>query len=346
MKRSVKMGIKFISDLPSEKELKEKYPLSESLRAFKEKRDIELKDIFAGKDKRFIIITGPCSADDPKAIDIYIERLSKLSKKVSDKIFIIPRIYTVKPRTKSKGYKGLLHQPDALKAENIKEGIEIIRRIHLNVLEHGLSSADELLYTEVFPYVEDLLSYVVVGARSVESQHCRFFASALDQPVGMKNPLSGDLSVLMNSVLWAEDSHRFIFKGKEVESTGNPYAHGILRGITMYESSSPNYHYRDIEYIYNLYKKALVKYPSIIVDCSHGNSNKDEKKQCDVAMEVLDIRRKNLDFKKIIKGIMLESYLMEGHKALGDEGFGKSITDPCLSFEQTEKLINKIYKML
>ena len=330
--------------LPSPDEVKQQFPLSESLRQAKEERDKQIRKIFEGKDDRFVLVVGPCSADNEDAVCDYIGRLAKVNEQVKDKLMIIPRIYTNKPRTTGEGYKGMLHQPVPDKAPNLAEGIVAIRKIHLRAMaESGLSSADEMLYPENRSYLDDLLSYEAIGARSVENQQHRLTASGMDIPVGMKNPTSGDLTVMMNSIYAAQCSHTFIHRGWEVESKGNKYAHAILRGyVDKHGNSHPNYHYEDLLLLSDLYEKSGLKNPAVIIDTNHANSGKKWEEQIRIAKEVLHSTRHNEKVKKLVKGLMIESYIEDGCQK-SDEGiYGKSITDPCLGWEKTEKLIYEL----
>ena len=291
------------------------------------------------------MIIGPCSADNETAVLDYTSRLVKVQDKVKDKIIIIPRVYTNKPRTTGEGYKGLLHQPDPEKKPNMYEGLIAIRRMHMHVVqETGLTTADEMLYPENLRYLSDLMSYIAVGARSVENQQHRLVASACDVPVGMKNPTSGDFSVMMNSVIAAQNSHNFIYRGMDVTTEGNDLAHVILRGgVDKYGTCIPNYHYEDLVRLVDVYAKKDLKNPAAIIDANHSNSNKQFKEQIRIVSEILHSRRYNDDVKKMVKGVMIESYIVEGNQKICDHmTYGKSITDPCLGWEDTEKLIYKI----
>ena len=335
------MNMNFKRKLPIPKLIKELYPLTPELAAVKAQRDKEIKAVFSGEDDRLLFVIGPCSADDEKAVMEYMHRLKGLQDKVGDKVIIIPRVYTGKPRTIGDGYKGMVHQPDPNQSPDLLRGIIAIRDIHMKVLaETGLSTADEMLYPENHRYLSDLLSYVAVGARSVEDQHHRLTASGLDIPVGMKNPTSGDISVMMNSITAAQHSHMFIYRGWEVESEGNEYAHAILRGyVNKHGQSMPNYHYEDIIHLCESYEKAGLKNPSVIIDTNHANSGKKCLEQTRIVKEVLNSRVYSGDVKKIVKGFMVESYLEDGAQKIGEGVFGKSITDPCLGWEKTERLI-------
>ncbi|MFA5093305.1 MAG: 3-deoxy-7-phosphoheptulonate synthase [Candidatus Omnitrophota bacterium] len=335
------MSFKYIQKIPTPREIVEEMPLSEKLKKLKADRDKNIINVLKGNDSRFILIIGPCSADDEDALCEYVSRLSQVQDKVKDKLILIPRIYTNKPRTTGQGYKGMLHQPKAAEGPNISQGIIAIRRMHLRVLaESGLTAADEMLYPGNYPYLEDILSYVTIGARSVENQEHRLTVSGLDIPVGMKNPTSGDLNVLLNSVQAAQIQHTFIYNGWEVKTDGNPLAHCILRGaINHHGQSIPNYHYEDLISFVQLYLKRNLTNPALIVDVNHANSNKDFTQQPCIAEEVMRSVKRSKDLKKVIKGIMIESYLEEGAQEVAGKIFGKSITDACLGWLDTEKLI-------
>ena len=324
-------------------EIKELYPLSEEMKKTKEKIDEDIKIIFEGNDDRLLLIIGPCSADREDAVLEYCKRLRVLQDKVIDQIVIIPRIYTNKPRTTGEGYKGMLHQPDPNEKSDLVKGIMAVRKLHLDVLkEAGFSTADEMLYPENYRYLDDIISYVAVGARSVENQFHRLVSSGVTVPVGMKNPTSGDLSVMMNSVFAAQHPHTFIYRGWEVETDGNKLTHVILRGSSnKFGESIPNYHYEDISRVIKLYEKEEGKYfnPAIVIDCNHSNSGKRFEEQIRIAKEILHSTRHNEDIYKYVKGLMIESYLVDGAQHQDDGVYGKSITDPCLGWEKTEKLV-------
>lgn len=342
------MNMEFKRKLIIPKEIKEMFPVTEEMAALKEQRDAEIKDIIAGRSKKFMLIIGPCSADNEDAVIDYILRLRKVQEKVADKIFIVPRIYTNKPRTTGKGYKGLLHQPDPNMNEDMLKGIIAVRETHIRaVKETGFTCADEMLYPENHRYLSDLLSYVAVGARSVEDQQHRLTASGLDIPVGMKNPTSGDFSVMMNSITAAQSSHTFIYRGWEVTSKGNPYAHAILRGyVNKRGRSLPNYHYEDIITVCDMYHEEGLENPAIIVDTNHANSGKKYLEQIRISKEVLHSMRSNADIGDMVKGLMIESYIEDGCQAIGDGVYGKSITDPCLGWEKSERLIYELAELL
>ena len=339
------MGMRINAELPLPADLKAEYPLSDKIIKIKEKRDAEIRDIFTGKSDKFIVIVGPCSADNEDAVCEYVNRLARVNEKVSDRLMIIPRIYTNKPRTTGEGYKGMLHQPDPDKAPDLLAGIIAIRKMHIRAIEEtGLTAADEMLYPENRSYLDDILSYEAIGARSVENQQHRLSASGMNIPIGMKNPTSGDFLVMLNSVIAAQHSHSFIYRGMDVTTDGNDLAHVILRGgVDKYGTCNPNYHYEDLVRLLSLYQKMELKNPAAIIDANHSNSNKKFKEQIRITSEVLHSRSYNPELKKLIKGVMIESYLEEGNqKICPDMIYGKSITDPCLGWEDTERLIYEI----
>ena len=339
------MSIKINHELPIPEVLKNEYPLSNEQKSIKQQRDKEIRRIFTGESDKFVVLVGPCSADNEDTVCEYVNRLKKVSDKVSDKLMIIPRVYTNKPRTTGDGYKGMLHQPDPDKAPDLLAGIIAIRKMHIRVLqETGLSSADEMLYPENRSYLDDVLSYEAIGARSVENQQHRLTASGMDIPVGMKNPTSGDLSVMLNSVIAAQHPHHFIYRGCDVETSGNPLAHTILRGgVDKYGQTIPNYHYEDLIRLYDLYSKKDLQNPAVIVDVNHSNSGKQYKEQIRIVSEVLHSRNYNPDVRKLVKGVMIESYLLEGRQDINEHMTpGCSITDPCLGWEDTERLLYDI----
>ena len=339
------MSIKINHELPIPEVLKNEYPLSNEQKSIKQQRDEEIRRIFTGESDKFVVLVGPCSADNEDTVCEYVNRLKKVSDKVSDKLMIIPRVYTNKPRTTGDGYKGMLHQPDPDKAPDLLAGIIAIRKMHIRVLqETGLSSADEMLYPENRSYLDDVLSYEAIGARSVENQQHRLTASGMDIPVGMKNPTSGDLSVMLNSVIAAQHPHHFIYRGCDVETSGNPLAHTILRGgVDKYGQTIPNYHYEDLIRLYDLYSKKDLQNPAVIVDVNHSNSGKQYKEQIRIVSEVLHSRNYNPDVRKLVKGVMIESYLLEGRQDINEHMTpGCSITDPCLGWEDTERLLYDI----
>ena len=342
------MNMMFKRKLPIPQEIKGMYPLTDELAEVKKERDKKIKAVFDGESDKFILVIGPCSADSEEPVVDYANRLKKVQDKVEDKIIIIPRIYTNKPRTVGDGYKGMLHQPDPTKGSDLLKGIIAIRQIHTRVLsETGLSSADEMLYTENHRYLSDLLSYVAVGARSVEDQQHRLTASGLDIPVGMKNPTGGDITVMMNSITAAQHPHAFIYRGWEVESTGNKYAHAILRGyMNKHGQALPNYHYEDLIHLYETYAASGLQNPAVLVDTNHANSNKKYKEQSRIAKEIMQSCRYSKDVRGMVKGLMIESYIEEGSQRVGDGVYGRSITDPCLGWDDTERLIYELADML
>ena len=335
------MNLEFARKLPIPQEVKKMYPITDEMAAVKAKRDEEIAKVFTGESDKFILVIGPCSADSKEPVLEYIGRLRKVADQVSDKIMIIPRIYTNKPRTTGAGYKGMLHQPNPDARPDMLKGIIAIRDLHLSALEdYGFSCADEMLYPENHRYLSDLLSYVAVGARSVENQQHRLVASGLNVPVGMKNPTGGDLTVMMNSVTAAQSSHTFLYRGWEVHSTGNPLAHAILRGMTDYYGHNiSNYHYEDLLRVNEMYAKGGLVNPAVIVDTNHANSGKQYIEQVRIAKDVLYSMSKNSDIRRLVKGLMIESYLEDGACKIEEHVYGKSITDPCLGWEKTEKLI-------
>ena len=335
------MQMNFHRKLPIPQEVKKEYPLTEHMKEIKEARDAGIRDVFEGKSDKFILVIGPCSADHSEPVLEYISRLRKIEEQVSDKIIIIPRIYTNKPRTTGQGYKGMLHQPDPDAKPDMYKGMVAIRELHMAALrDYDFTCADEMLYPENYRYLSDLLSYVAVGARSVENQQHRLVASGIDAPVGMKNPTGGDLGVMMNSITAAQSSHTFLYRGWEVTSEGNPYAHAILRGYADYSGRSvSNYHYEDLLRVKELYDRANLVNHSVIVDTNHNNSGKKYLEQIRIAKDVVYSRSQNSDIKSLVKGVMIESYIEDGAQSVGEHTFGKSITDPCLGWEKTERLI-------
>ena len=339
------MAMNYFKKLPDPEILKREYPMTPELVKLKEERDREIRDVFTGASDKFLVIIGPCSADREDAVCDYVERLSKVNEKVKDKLIIIPRIYTNKPRTTGEGYKGMLHQPDPNKEPDLYAGIASIRKMHINAISvGGMTCADEMLYPENRSYLDDVLSYEAIGARSVENQQHRLTASGMDIPIGMKNPTSGDFGVMLNSVIAAQSSHEFIYRGYSVTTDGNDLAHVILRGgVNKYGICIPNYHYEDLERLYEQYIATGLKNPAAIIDANHSNSNKQYKQQLRITSEVLHSRRYNDDFKKLVKGVMIESYIEEGNQKISDNMiYGKSITDPCIGWADTEKLLYKI----
>ena len=340
--------MKFLRKLPIPMEIKEKYPMTMEMTGLKEKRDEEIKKIFRGEDKRLIVVIGPCSADHEESVMDYLGRLKKVDEQVKDKLMIVPRIYTNKPRTTGAGYKGMLHQPDPNSDSDMLGGLVAIRNLHIRAIkEIGFTCADEMLYTENYRYLSDLLSYVAVGARSTENQQHRLVSSGLDIPVGLKNPTGGDISVMMNSITAAQSSHKFIYRGWEVESGGNEYAHAILRGyVNKHGQSLPNYHYEDLIHLCESYDNGNFKNPSVIVDTNHANSGKKYEEQVRIAKEVLHSMRHSEDINNLVKGLMIESYIEDGACKAEENIYGKSITDPCLGWEKTEKLLFELADLL
>ena len=335
------MPMNFQRKLPIPQDVKQDYPLTEKMVQVKAERDEKIKAVFEGKSDQFILVIGPCSADHREPVLEYISRLRKIEDQVKDKIIIIPRIYTNKPRTTGQGYKGMLHQPDPDAKPDMYKGLVSIRELHMAALrDYDFSCADEMLYPENYRYLSDLLSYVAVGARSVENQEHRLVASGIEAPVGMKNPTGGDLSVMMNAITAAQSQHTFIYRGWEVTSDGNPHAHAILRGYLDYAGKSvSNYHYEDLLRVNELYEKSGLINPAVIVDTNHNNSGKKYLEQIRIAKDIVYSRNQNADIKKLVKGLMIESYLEDGAQSVHDHVFGKSITDPCLGWEKTEQLI-------
>ncbi len=334
-------NMEFIYKLPIPKDIKAQYPITKEAEKIKEARDKEIRDIFEGKERKLILVIGPCSADNEDSVMDYINRLVPVQEKVKDKILIIPRIYTNKPRTTGDGYKGMLHQPDPGAAADLIKGIVAIRKLHMRAInETGFVCADEMLYPDNYRYLSDLLGYVAVGARSTENQEHRLTASGIDIPVGMKNPTGGDLGVMMNSITAGQHSHDFIYRGWEVKSHGNDLTHAILRGYVDEKGVSyPNYHYEDLLKLCQLYAERDLKNPAVIVDTNHANSGKKYLEQSRIAKEVLHSCRHNNDIDKIVKGFMIESYIEDGTQKIGEGCYGKSITDPCLGWDKTERLI-------
>lgn len=342
------MSFEFIRKLPTPAEIKEQYPVPADVAEMKAKRDQEIADVFTGKSDKFLMIIGPCSADNEDAVIDYISRLKKVQEKISDKVLIIPRIYTNKPRTTGEGYKGMLHQPDPEKKPDMLNGLLAIRHLHIRAMkETGLTSADEMLYPDNYRYLSDILSYVAIGARSVEDQQHRLTASGMDVPCGMKNPTSGTLSVMMNSVVAAQMGHTFLYRGWEVKTSGNPLAHTILRGSQNKNGHTiPNYHYEDLRLLHDLYSEKNLANPAVIVDTNHSNSGKQYKEQLRIAKDVLHSCNCSPDIKKLVKGLMVESYIEEGSQKIGEGIYGKSITDPCLGWEDTERLLYDIAELV
>lgn len=335
------MNLDFKRKLPIPKNVKEEFPLSEKMIQVKAARDQEINAIFNGTSDKFLLIIGPCSADHSESVLEYISRLRKVADQVADKIIMIPRVYTNKPRTTGQGYKGMLHQPDPDAKPDMYKGLVAIRELHMTALrDYDFSCADEMLYPENHRYLSDLLSYVAIGARSAENQQHRLTASGLEIPVGIKNPTGGDLTVMMNGITAAQSAHTFIYRGWEVESEGNPYAHAILRGYVDYAGRNiSNYHYEDLLRVSELYAQSGLKNPSVIVDTNHNNSGKQYMEQIRIAKDIVHSRNQNSDIKRLVRGLMIESYIEDGAQGVHEHIFGKSITDPCLGWEKTEQLI-------
>lgn len=338
------MGYQYVSQLPSPEEIKKLFPLPEKLAALKADRDRAIRDVLTGDSDKFLVIIGPCSADNEEAVCDYTRRLIAVQEKTADRLILIPRVYTNKPRTTGEGYKGMLHQPDPDKKPDMREGVIAIRRLHMRVFsETGLSTADEMLYPENLGYLDDIMSYIAIGARSVENQQHRLTSSGCDVAVGMKNPTSGDLSVMLNSVVAAQQGHDFTYRGWEVKSDGNPLAHTILRGaVNKHSQCIPNYHFEDLTLLCELYGQRNLKNPACIVDVNHSNSNKNYMEQIRIAKEVLHSRKHAPQIRSLVKGLMIESYIEPGGQKVGEHCYGKSITDPCLGWEESERLIYEI----
>ena len=341
------MNLEFKRKLPTLQEIKAMYPIDDELAARKKETDKTLENIFTGKDDRLVLVIGPCSADREDAVLDYISRLRRVQEQVQDKIVIVPRIYTNKPRTTGDGYKGMLHQPDPHASENMLKGLIAIRKLHIKALRQtGFSCADEMLYPENHLYLSDVLSYVAVGARSVENQFHRLTASGLDIPVGMKNPTSGDLSVMMNSIRAAQHPHTFVYSGWEVNSKGNPLAHAILRGsVDRYGQTIPNYHYEDLQKVFNMFSEGGFENPAVIVDTNHSNSAKRYDQQSRIAKEIMHSAMQSSDIRSLVKGLMIESYIEDGSQSSDGGVYGQSITDPCLGWKKTEKLIFELAEL-
>lgn len=344
----MRQNARFIRKLPIPMEIKKEFPLSERVSATRLARVEEMRAILDGRDSRLMLIIGPCSADREDSVMDYVHRLVPVQEQVKDKLLIVPRVYTNKPRTNGAGYKGMLHQPDPSKKPDMLAGIIAIRRLHTRVVEEtGFACADEMLYPEDHRYLSDILGYVAVGARSVENQQHRLVASGLDVPVGMKNPTGGDLSVMMNSIYAAMGDHTFLYRGWEVETYGNPYAHAILRGcVNERGESRPNYHYEDLVQLYKLYTERAIKNPACIVDCNHANSGKQYLEQTRIAKEVMHSKRYSADIDALVKGLMIESYIQDGSQKITECTYGKSITDACLGWEKTRQLIFDLAELL
>ena len=342
------MSFKFVKQLPSPEEIKEMSPVTEEMKKVKETRDRLIQDVITGNSDKFLVIVGPCSADNEEAVCDYTNRLAKVQEKVADRLVLVPRIYTNKPRTTGEGYKGMLHQPDPEAKPDVLAGILAIRHIHIrSIKETGLTSADEMLYPDNWHYLSDLLSYVAIGARSVENQEHRLMVSGLDIPVGMKNPTSGDFSVMLNSVVAAQHGHDFISRGWEVSTEGNPLTHTILRGaVNKHGNTIPNYHYEDLQLLLEMYGERDLANPAVIIDSNHSNSGKKYEQQIRIVKEVLHSRLVSKDIRQLVKGVMIESYIEPGNQKIGpNHVYGKSITDPCLGWDETEKLLYTIAEL-
>lgn len=342
------MSFTFLNQLPTPAQIKEEYPLSKELTELKAKRDAMISDVICGKDDRFLVIIGPCSADNEDSVCDYVSRLTKIQEDVKDRVIIIPRVYTNKPRTTGEGYKGIASQPDPEKAPDMVEGLIAMRKMHIRAIaESGLTCADEMLYPENWGYVEDLLSYVAIGARSVEDQQHRLTVSGFDVASGMKNPTSGDFSVMLNSVVAAQAKQTFIYRNWEVATPGNPLAHTILRGaVNKHGQNIPNYHYEDLMRLVNMYNARDLMNPACVVDANHSNSGKIYQEQIRITKEILHSMKHSSDVKKLIKGVMIESYIEPGCQKVGDGVYGKSITDPCLGWDESEKLLYEIAELV
>ena len=344
----IESNMKVLRELPSPQVLKQMYPLPEGLAEIKRKKDEEIRKIFTGEDNRLILIIGPCSADREDAVLDYMHRLKDVADKVEDKIMMIPRVYTNKPRTKGVGYKGMLHQPDIHKSEDMLAGIIAIRQLHIKVMqETGFVCADEMLYPENYAYLSDVLGYVAVGPRSVENQQPRMVASSIDVPTGMKNPTGGDLSVMINAIVAAQAKQKFVYRGFEVETQGNPLSHAILRGyVDKYNNAFPNYHYEDLEHLFRAYREKNLQNMALIVDANHSNSSKKYDQQPRICKDVLYTCRHSPEIRSMVKGFMIESYLENGCQKIGEGVYGKSITDPCIGWPETEQLIQEIAEQI
>ena len=343
------MQMEFVRKLPIPQEIKKQFPISEKIAQHKAERDEAIRQVFTGESDKFLLIIGPCSADSEEPVMEYIHRLARVQEKVADKIIMIPRIYTNKPRTTGKGYKGMLHQPDPGHKPDMFKGLIAIRELHMRVVqETGFTCADEMLYTENYKYLDDILGYVAVGARSVENQQHRLTSSGIEVPVGMKNPTSGDFSVMMNAITAAQDKHTFIYRGWEVHSQGNPYAHAILRGyVNKQGHSHPNYHYEDILLVSQLYEQnPELTNPAVIIDCNHANSGKHPMEQIRISKEIVLNRKLNSQVGKLVRGLMIESYIEDGAQCVGGGCYGMSITDACLGWEKSRRLVYDLAEML
>ena len=338
------MSFTFVQELPSPEEIREEFPLPKEYEIIKQKRDREIAEVLTGESNKFLVIIGPCSADNEEAVCDYVSRLARVNEKVKDVLVLVPRIYTNKPRTTGSGYKGITSQPNPEGKTDFRAGLIAMRKMQIHAIEvSGLTAADEMLYPDNWGYVQDILSYVAIGARSVEDQQHRLTVSGFDVASGMKNPTSGDFTVMLNSIYAAQHPHSFVYRGHEVQTSGNPLAHAVLRGATNKRGENlPNYHYEDIIRLVHLYHDFNLKYPAAVIDTNHSNSNKEFKQQIRIAKEVLHNRHENPEIGMMVKGLMIESYIEEGCQKIGDGVYGKSITDPCLSWEDSERLIYEI----
>lgn len=338
------MSFHFVAKLPTPNEIREQFPVPQRLAEIKRRRDAEIRDVITGKSNKFLVIIGPCSADNEDAVCDYVDRLAKVNEKVKDKLILIPRIYTNKPRTTGEGYKGIVSQPDPEKKPDFMSGLIAMRKMHIHAIEVSeMTAADEMLYPDNWGYVEDILSYVAIGARSVEDQQHRLTASGFDVAAGMKNPMSGDMSVMLNSVYAAQHPHSFIYRGWEVNTTGNALTHTVLRGaVNKHGNNVPNYHYEDLNRLLEMYDKMDLLNPACVIDANHSNSGKQFEQQIRITKEVMHSRKLNADIHKLVKGVMIESYIEEGCQKVGGGIYGKSITDPCLGWEDSERLIYEI----
>ena len=342
------MSFEFLNQLPTPADIKRDYPLSPELRELKKHRDLMISDVITGKDSRVLVIIGPCSADNEDSVCDYVSRLTKIQEDVKDQVILVPRIYTNKPRTTGEGYKGIASQPDPEKAPDMIEGLIAMRKMHIRAIEEsGLTCADEMLYPENWGYVEDLLSYVAIGARSVEDQQHRLTASGMDVPVGMKNPTSGDYNVMMNSCIAGQHHHTFLYSGWEAHTDGNPLTHCILRGaLNKHGQSISNYHYEDLRLLADTYKKFDLVNHACIVDANHNNSGKKFIEQPRIVKEIIHSRNYDPEIKNLVKGVMVESYIEDGNQPVDGGCYGKSITDPCLGWDKTERLLKEVAELL
>lgn len=342
------MSFRYLNQLPSPEDIKKEYQLSEDLQRIKTARDADIRKVLSGEDDRFLVIVGPCSADNEDSVCDYVSRLTAVAEDIKDRVIVIPRVYTNKPRTTGEGYKGIATQPDPEKAPDMVAGLIAVRKMIIRSIEEsGLTPADEMLYPENWAYVDDLLSYVAIGARSVEDQQHRLTASGMDIPVGMKNPTSGDYTVMMNSCLAGQHPHTFLYSGWEAHTDGNPLTHCILRGaLNKHGRSISNYHYEDLRLLYESYQKFNLVNHSCIVDANHNNSGKKFDEQPRIVKEVIHSRNYDPDIKELVKGVMVESYIEDGNQPVGGGCYGKSITDPCLGWDKTERLLKEVADLL